>query len=68
MADRKFEKFENDVWSEVVFENIKKGDRFRSFEPNGTPVESGRIYKALSDTREDGSIQVALRGMENESN
>lgn len=35
---RKTEVFSNDIWSEVEFKDLKRGDRFRLFEPDGERV------------------------------
>lgn len=35
---RKCEIFVDDVWKEIKFEELKKGDKFRLFEPTGEPV------------------------------
>ncbi len=58
--NRRFEKLNisNSNWDEIPFEDIKKGDMFRSFEPDGTPVEGGCVFTALTDA-ENGAIQIA---------
>ena len=41
---RRVEKQVNEQWMEVLFEDLKVGDKFRSFEADGTPVADGAIY------------------------
>ena len=35
---RKVEVFKDDVWKEIQFEDLKVGDKYRMFEPDGSPV------------------------------
>jgi len=43
--------FKNGKWINIVFEDIKKGDIYRMFEPTGEPViyEGKQTLYALSD-------------------
>lgn len=38
MAQRSVEKFNDGIWSTCEFVELKTGDTFRMFEPNGEPV------------------------------
>lgn len=53
MDIRKAEVFTNNAWTEVPFEDIKEGQKFRLFEPTGEPVVNLRDniveWVALSD-------------------
>lgn len=61
MADRTIERADRDGWTKITFEEIKKGDKFRAFEPDGRPVEDGCVFTALADAKEDGSVQIASK-------
>lgn len=42
------------------FDDLKKGDNFRMFEPDGTPVEYGDIFVALSDAYDNGRSEISV--------
>jgi len=51
--DRRAEKFIDGAWCPVPFEGLRKGDVFRVFEPDGTPVDEGLSARALTDAVRD---------------
>ena len=42
--NRTFEIFKGGEWVSASFEDIKVGDRFRCFEPEGTPTDFGAVF------------------------
>lgn len=47
---RRVERLEADgSWADVALKDIRKGDRFRMFEPDGSPVDGGVVSTALGD-------------------
>lgn len=49
MGERTVERLIGGVWAPVEFMDLKKGDTYRMFEPDGTPV----VYK-------DTSVWIAI--------
>ena len=52
--DRRVERVDGATYVPIEFEEIKKGDAFRMFEPDGTPVDGGRVIIADGDAFFDG--------------
>ena len=44
--------FRNDVWVEAKFTDLKKGDIFRLFDPDGTPIVGSKKQKEFLATSE----------------
>ena len=65
---RKVEKLEHGQWVEGQFRQLQPGDLFRVFEPDGTPLRDGQVFRAeetaeppderSTDTGERWSIRV----------
>jgi hypothetical protein len=49
LMERKAEKFTGERWEPVVFSDLKRGDIFRLFESDGTPVDGGEACVAHAD-------------------
>jgi hypothetical protein len=41
-------------WAQVKFSDLRQGDVFRLFEPDGEPVEDGQEFTCCSDAYFDG--------------
>lgn len=66
---RKVEIFTKGGWREINFEELKPGDKFRMFKPDGTPVEDSdgnRVFIAISEPflTEDNVLAVEIFGGE----
>lgn len=60
---RKVEKLADGTWHEVPFSELRKGDDFRLFEPDGEPVvdpDGKTIWRALSDPFINAKGQLAI--------
>jgi hypothetical protein len=57
---RKVEIKNNNIWEEINFSELKKGDTFRMFEPDGEPVKdlnNKTEFLATSDTYMSEKLQ-----------
>ncbi len=60
-VERKVERFVNGQWIDVDYTELRSGDQFKLFEPDGTLVKNGEeeVWKATSDpyivVSEDGT-------------
>lgn len=60
LRERKAEKFTGERWEPVPFSTLKRGDIFRLFESDGTPVDNSEACVA----RADAVLQDSVWGIE----
>jgi hypothetical protein len=64
---RRVEKRDGDRWIPVPYELLMVGDEFRAFEPNGDPVDDGKVYRLTRVARPinpPGNVEVLVEPVE----